>query len=71
MKRNNLWLISLTTAVVTVVSLNLVFGRSLYRNGLGYANWRHNHHHYCNDFDGDNTNRGRVPNRIGTDTTNY
>ncbi|MEJ7677349.1 MAG: hypothetical protein WKG06_05640 [Segetibacter sp.] len=72
MRRNNLWIIGLITAVITVVSLNLIFARSNWANerGFGYSKWRHRHH-YCADYYRDNIDRGKRPNRLRPDTANY
>ncbi len=72
MKRNNLWITGLFTAVITVVSLNLLFGRSNWANerGFGYNHWRHRHH-YCDDYYRDKIDRAGEPNRLRPDTANY
>lgn len=72
MRRNNLWIISLLTAIITVVSLNLIFGRSNWANerGFGYNYWRHRHH-YCDDYYRDKIDRRGEPNRSRADTANY
>ena len=72
MRRNNLWIISLFTAVITVVSLNLIFGRSNWASerGFGYNNWRHRYH-YCGDYSRDNKDRSGETNRSRTDSAHY
>lgn len=72
MRRNNLFITGLTTAVVTVVSLNLIFSRSNWANesGFGYNHWRHRYH-YCDDYYRNKTDRAGELNRSRPDTANY
>ena len=67
MKRNNLRIIGLLTAAITVVSLNLIFGRSNLAR-FGNNHWRH-HHRYCDDYAHDN--RQEAPVHLRSDTTKY
>jgi hypothetical protein len=72
MKRNNLWIIGLMTAVITVIGLNVIAGRSNWANerGFGSNNWRH-HHHYCDDYHRGNTDRAKESRNADPDTLNH
>lgn len=72
MKRQNLFIIGLLTAVITMVSLNLIFGRSNWANerAFTYSHWGQ-HRGYCND-DGDlKTERTKEVERLRSDTAHY
>lgn len=70
MRRNNFW-IGAITAIVTVVSLNLIFAGSNWANErrFGYNHWRHRYHH-CDDYYRNNDRAGEFD-RSGRDTTDF
>ncbi len=52
MKRSTLWITGIATAIITVISLNAIFGmqRWRYYNHYGYGHYGYRHHGvYCND----------------------
>lgn len=57
MTRRNMRLISIATAIVTVITLNAVLGRSQWAYGRGYGNWRS----HCWGDDRRNSDFDRIP----------
>jgi len=58
MKRNNFWLISLVTAVITIASLHLLFPASGFASRFGYNHWKQ-HGRYCDGYNQSNAERLR------------
>jgi hypothetical protein len=72
MKRNNLWIIGLMTAVITIIGLNVIAGRSNWANERSFFsnNWRH-HYNYCDDYHRSNTERAKEFRNADPGTLNH
>jgi len=72
MRRSNLWIIGVATAIVTVISLNAVFGP---RHWGYYSGYRHHRGFYYGDCDGydrrDSGDINRVPHQAADSTAHY
>lgn len=71
MKRGGLFFIGLLSAIITIISLNIAFGRSGYYYDR-YSYYNHYNHHRCYDgYDRDHYERQHQHERADSTNSNY